>query len=262
MPSGVDRQVSTIGLLQEAALEIYNKRAALLTAVLLPILISTAIQMACWQYVCVPDEQSTKSGTIILMSIARVPFYVMFATICHRVVLLGAASLPNKWGLFWSFRETRFLGWLFVLALIAFLLSIPVYYLAALVQMTAPDWTPGWYTTTIAMYLGLLLTAYIDGRIGLVLPATAVGDRLNLTRSWRITAENGWSIFFALVIPALLIQLIEFVLFRLVLNLSSVVGAVASDLLLYPLIAVGVVVLTIAYRDLVVVPGDATPEGQ
>ncbi len=248
-------QVSSFRLIQEAASQIFRHRAVLLLATALPILCSLAIRMTCVAYVC-SAENDPSFTTIYLIRLTRLPFYVMFSTICHRIVLLGDASLASRWGLFWSMRETRFVGWLFVLGAIVLVVSFPIYY----VIPKLPDWAFEWLVISspfsISFYTCVLASTYIDGRFGLVLPATAVGRRMNPLRSWQFTAGNGWSIFVALMIPILLTDLIDYLIFDLLLSNESMIVSVVRSLLYYPLIAVGVVVITIAYRDLVLSPND------
>lgn len=122
----IKRHVSSLALVQKATLEIYRNRSVLFLAVILPIMCSSALRMTCSVYVCYAENNPSFTA-VYLFSFARLPFYVMFATICHRIVLLGDTSLPSRWGLFWSVRETRFLGWLIVLGVITFAVSTTCY---------------------------------------------------------------------------------------------------------------------------------------
>lgn len=249
--------VSSLGLIQDAASEIYRNRVVLLLAVILPILCSSALRMVCFAYVCSAENDSSLT-TVYLFSLARLPFYVMFATVCHRIVLLGDTSLASRWGLFWSIRETRFVGWLFVLGVIVLAVSLPILFLTPQLPFWALEWLVMSSPFSITFYTCVLASTYIDGRFGLVLPATAVGNPMNPLRSWRFTAGNGRSIFVALMIPILLTELIDYLLFDLLLDTESMIVIFLRGLLYYPLIAVGVVVITIAYRDLVPPPNDET----
>ena len=254
----IRRHVSSLGLVQEAATEIFRKRAVLFLAVILPILCSSVIRMACVAYVC-SAENDPSIYAVYVVIFARLPFYVMFATICHRIVLLGDKSLPNRWGLFWSVRETRFLCWLLVLGAITFAVSVPIWYSVELLPFSALMWLLEWSPLPISFFACVLASTYIDGRFGLMLPATAVGNRFSPLKSWRFTAGNGCSIFVALMIPILVTKLIDYLLFDLLFDTASLIVNFLRGLLLYPLVAVGVVVITIAYRELVLsANGDAT----
>ncbi len=209
--------------------------------------------MACVAYVC-STENDASPAAIYLLVLARLPFYVMFAAICHRVVLLGDKSLPRRWGLFWSVRETRFLGWIFVLGVITLAVSIPISLLIPSLPYWALEWLLESSPFSISFYTCVLASTYIDGRFGLVLPATAIGNPMNPLRSWRNTAGNGWSIFIALIILILITDFLDYLLFDLLLDTESMVVNFLGGLLYYPLIAMGVVVITIAYRELVLAP--------
>ncbi len=248
-------KLSSVALIREAATQIYEHRVALALAVILPILCSQALRMSCVAYVCAGDEPPS---TLVYFSVmlARLPFYVMFATICHRVVLMGSDALPSRWGLFWSARETKFLGWLFVLGLIAFVLLQPIYYSLLVLPLNLLPMDDKLWFLTWAWPVGVLLVClvpatYIDGRLGLVLPATAIGKRLNPLKSWKATTRNSGAIFLALLVPTLVVEVIDFLLFGLLIRTDSLVLTFLRGLLYYPLFAVGIVIITIAYRQLV-----------
>ena len=246
-------KLSSISLVREAASQIYRHRVALSLAVILPILCSQALRMSCIAYVCAGEEPPS---AFVMYSIlfARLPFYVMFATICHRIVLLGADFLPSRWGLFWSVRETKFLGWLLVLGAVTFVALQPLFYSllvlpASVLESTDLIWFLEWVWPTTAFLICLIPTTYIDGRFGLVLPATAVGNQMNPIRSWKATRGNGGAIFLALLIPILVIDLIDYLVFGLFVDSDALFVTFVRGLLYYPLIAIGIVIITVAYRE-------------
>lgn len=180
------------------------------------------------------------------LGLLSVPFFVLFATNCHRVILMGQDSLPNRFGLYWSYNETRFLGWTFVLGLIAGLVALPVHFIPGILL----EFDYYEYSLWIFTYLGMVVSTYFDGRLGLVLPATAVGDRMSLGESWHTTKPVGWAIFFALVIPIAITDLAEYLLFSQLITSKSLVTYFFRNILFYPLIAIGVAIVTVVYRDL------------
>ena len=175
-----------------------------------------------------------------------VPFYVLFATNCHRVILLGEDSIPHKLGLYWSSNETRFIGWIIVLGFIAFVVGVAMQIVPTVLVMFEYYETPIWYYS----YFSTVIVAYFDGRLGLVLPATAIGDRMRLGDAWRRTKPVGWAIFFALIIPIVITEIADYLLFEQLLNSNSLFIYFIRTILFYPLIAIGVAVLTVAYRDI------------
>ena len=61
----------------------------------------------------------------------------------------------------------------------------------------------------------------------------------------------------ALLIPILITRLIDYLLFDLIFDTESLIVNFLRGLLFYPLVAVGIVIITIAYRELV-----APPDGE
>ena len=119
----------------------------------------------------------------------------------------------------------------------------------------------------ISFLLYIMPSTYLDGRLALVLPAAAIGKRFNPIKSWKITSGNSKAVFLALLIPILITQIIDLLLFDLLLfnllpNIDLLIVTLLRGLLYYPLIAVGVVIITIAYRELALaVEGDMTKGG-
>lgn len=168
-------------------------------------------------------------------------FYVLFAMSCHRIVLLGKTALPNRFGLYWSMRELRFTGWLLVL----FALTAAIWVSISQAVLAAG------YTVTTPIWFGIyFLTVWLEARIGMVFPATAVGQPADLARSWRMTRGSGLAIaiplFVAIIAGDLLISLLDAVLMQP----EFPILAFVNDLVTIPLIALGVAILSVSYRHL------------
>ena len=99
--------------IREAVQAIAKEWKALLKAIAVPALVLAAANV-------VQVYQLNQENPLgIFLSIAlSVGFAMMIAISCHRLVILGVDSLPSAWGLFWSRRETRFLGWSILISLI------------------------------------------------------------------------------------------------------------------------------------------------
>ena len=132
-------------------------------------------------------------------------FAMLIAISCHRLVILGVDSLPNAWGLFWSGRETRFLGWsaliggipLVVASLFGVLrgLGLPLF--------SVDNGVPSLF---VVMFFVLIPYAvYVVPRLSLVLPATAIGQRPTLKGSWRLSRSNGWRLALVMLLPSLVL---------------------------------------------------------
>ena len=177
--------------IREAVQAIAKEWKALLKAVAVPALVLTAV-------IVVLDGEYLGSLEDILLYLLSFGLLTMIAVSCHRLVILGADSLPNAWGLFWSGRETRFLGWIYGIWIIA---TIPLALLVLLIQ-ALPLFTA---TPDEWLLLGILfpLALYVLARSSLVLPATAIGQRPTGWGSWRLTRSNGWRLA-VLLSPAVL----------------------------------------------------------
>lgn len=243
-------KTSGLLLFESAVKELVQNWQVVLTASIIPLFCSTLIQYFGFSYfqsqMAIFDPDSIGYHTMVSFGIFALsfPFYVLFATNCHRIILLGVDSIPNKLGLYWSHDQTRFLGWVIVLAIIGFIVGIPAGIVAAVFVgfgVMVPPWT---YSL-----LGTMMSTYFEGRLGLVFPATAVGKRIGLGDSWRWTRGIDWAIFFALMIPIAITQAASFVLFEHLITSGSAITFFLQQVLFYPLIAISVAVLTIVYKD-------------
>lgn len=174
------------------------------------------------------------------------PLYALFATVVHRVVLLGEHSLPNRWGIFWTERETRFLGWLIGVWFLYFALSLPTWMLGLVFSEAAPGLDVGW----IATILSYILVAYFQGRFSLVLPATAIDKRSNFSEAWAMSHGKGMMIALALVIPAMILIPVEWVLYGAVDDTFKPIVDLAWMLLALPVFAVEIAIISLAYDKL------------
>jgi hypothetical protein len=150
------------------------------------------------------------------------------------------------------------LGWLLVLGVITLAVSFPISYSILKLPFWALEWLVESSPFSISFYTCVMASTYIDGRFGLVLPATAVGNRSNPFQSWRYTAGNGWPLFVALMIPILVTELIGYLLFDLLLDTESLIVGTLAGVLYYPVIAIGIAVITVAYRELMLPPDNDT----
>lgn len=248
-------KLSSVALVRDAVVVIVAKRVALSHAVFLPILGTLAIQIYSILYFRSIDYDDINYVVIYSLSFASLPLYVMFATACHRIVLLGDDSLTNRWGVSWSMRETRFAGWLFVLGAVSAIVTFPIW----TTLWFLPSWAFDWPLTSITMFASALVSAFVDGRFSLVLPATAIGRQMALLNSWRISAGNSWSIFIALAIPIIAMWLIDYILFDFLFTSNQIILDVLGWILFYPIVAVGVVIITLVYRTLVLHTEDEGP---
>lgn len=137
-------------------------------------------------------REAAESGWFLssLLWLISLPFATLVAITIHRTVLLGPDSLTNPWSIYWTTRETDFLWWLVILSIVSALVALGI----ALVAWMFPQ--------GMALSVAIFLVAkYFEARLAMVLPATAVGNRMILSTSWTLTSGNGVWIAIALTIP-------------------------------------------------------------
>jgi len=223
-----------ITILQDAISEVSSKWPALLRALALP---ASGTAMA--TILVLKDGYSANLQWALV--IPMLAFYALFATSCHRIILLGAESLPNEFGIYWSYRETRFAGWLVVVAIAYAVVSAPF----QLLFMATPQFLSDLH---ISWYLHVFVATYFEGRFSMVLPATAVDQRMDLRGSWYLTRGSGLAIAVALFIPALGMDLLHILVASLLEEHSLLLATLVSEILIFPIIAVAVGVLSVTYR--------------
>ncbi len=230
---------ASFALVGEATREVYRRRAVLLSALFIPTVGILLIGALSAELASSPIAQ-------VFLALAGFPFYVIFATACHRAVLLGENSLPHRWGLFWTERETRFLGWFIGISFLYFGLSLPTGIILALLSKEFVGWNATW----IATFLSYIIVAYFEGRFSLVLPATAIDKRSDFKESWAMSRGKGMLIAVALVIPAMILIPIETVLYGAVTEeLSPIVDLVWLFIAL-PIFAIEIAIVSLAYDKL------------
>ena len=139
-------------------------------------------------------------------------------------------------------REWRFVGWLIVLFILYFAIALP----AGLIALLLPQ-ALLMISTLWSHFLALLVTSYFEGRLGMVLPATAIDQRQSLASSWALTRGRGFAIMLALMIPAVVMTLLQMAT-RPLLRLSPTFAEIVDSVLVYPVVAVAVGVLSVTYR--------------
>jgi hypothetical protein len=240
------RDPFVVRILRAAVVEVVARWRPLLRALLLPAVLMTATSLATqylmrWYY----TTHGAMEPTVWLgyiQAFVWLVLYVLFGMSCHRVILLGEGSLPSRFGIYWTMRETRFLGWVVLLGAVHMLLTFPF-------QVAALYWQPEFNPWLITWYVPLLLATYIDGRISMVLPATAAEEPSSIVKSWQLTRGKGLHIMAALFIAALASDVVAQVTRNVLEDLPQTARLVSSAIN-FPLVAVAVGILSVTYREL------------
>ncbi len=171
-----------------------------------------------------------------MTGLVGLPFATMMVVAIHRIVLLGPDALTNPWSFTWTARETSFLVWLVILGVFFFLAGLAF----SLVVWMLPE---AWMMVLAAFLFGL----WLEGRFGMVLPATALDRPMQLSRSWFLTSGNDLQLIVVLGLPVLILAgLIKAALWVEAPLLIAIVWALGALLTL----AVQIAVLSLSYRFL------------
>ena len=237
-PIAPPRKLPVPRILAEAVVFPWAHRAAFVKALALPAIAIVATQVG-WY---LANEQLSDPMKWAAWGANKI-LWVLFAVICHRLVLLGlrpidVARLPG-----WGLRETLFLGWLLLL----WLIIMPIVYALLMVFGTIV----GQFSTALFdasyLYVGLVIGSYFFARLSLVFPATAIDVRTNPLRVWRLTRGNGWRLVVVIgVFPWAFSQIAAFISG----DEPGVAKAVLVTALTTAFLAVEISALSLSYREL------------
>jgi hypothetical protein len=190
--------------------------------------------------------------------------FTLFAVTCHRIVLLGPESTSVVTAARWSMRETRFALWLVALYAVYFVvMMVSLTIFANLIFLVFDDVplsrfsyviSPGAPTQRVDSasfpwlnYLGASPAMYCFARLSLLLPATAIDRKIGFRSAWQLSRHNGWRL---VLIVGVLPQALSFVLDLLLREEATVYEIAALVTLLVLTYAIGIVALSLSYREL------------
>jgi len=244
-----DDKLDIAATLRGAVLVPWGRRGAFARALAFPAAAIVVVQVAFWHF---SVEESTWA-TWLAWGV-RSALWILFAVICHRLVLLDAREPDSAVVPPWTWRETRFLGWFIATCALA----IAVAWVSTLVLGTvfgnAIRWLTGSETMfffAMSQYVGMVLAAYAFARIAFVFPATAIDARAGLQASWRQTRGNGLRM---MVIVGALPWIVRYATWSLYSDepgLPEVVFVLAVGTVL---LVIEVAALSLAYRQLAAAP--------
>jgi len=215
----------------------WERRSDFIRGLALPALAIVAIRVGSW----LAGEMT--SAMAWATAIAYGAAWVLFAVACHRLVLLDLRgnSVPRVPG--WSRPETIFaLSAVLVCATVMVVVTVatlPVVIAVSLISQ--PLWD------SLNHPFGAVVGTYIFSRMAPVLPAAAIGERVNLPEMWRRTRGNGWRLAFVVgVLPWALAYASQVSAG----DEPGVAIGIATTALSVALMAVEISALSIAYRFL------------
>ncbi len=198
---------------------------------------------------------------VITAHIALLALYVMFAVAWHRRWLLPNESVTYATALKWDGRKTKFLIRLFLIAVCAFAVMLPIFVLFQFLGLGAsPDGAikPG---TAFGAILMILAGYAVMGRLMPLLPAAAVDDDIDFRGCWALTAGVTWRLMVIILLPGIVFGALNLAVEAAVnaglngIGLGGSLVAVAVEsfglqILSFFGIAVGVTALSITYQSL------------
>ena len=174
---------------------------------------------------------------LALTQLIDLVLYTITAVTTHRIILLGASSVP-RYGIQWTRHTTRF----FTLALFLTAAS----YATALILSSSTNWLFDdllLFTTIVS--LGMLVLAFVIARLLLVFPAAAVGQPITLLHSWELTRRRKLLMFLiTIVFPALI------GVPAAVISDSSTAGYFLRSIISLPALVIIVILLSFAYQEI------------
>jgi hypothetical protein len=222
---------------------LWRRRRVFLTGLAFPGAAIVALQSAFWYFDPEPPWASWLAWG------ARSLLWVIFAVICHRLVLLDpherdVGTVPR-----WSWRETRFVGWVvaaYGLAMLATWLVILVGatlfgWMLSLVRLEEP------FLSVAVPAAGALSMTYLFARFAAVLPATAIDAQSSLKLAWEQTRGNGLRM---VVIAGALPWLVRYATWRLYSDEPTLLEVALVTAAGTVLIAFEIAALSLAYREL------------
>lgn len=182
-------KVSVLGIISQAAEMLEANKTYYFKVLLLPALLMSCLFLFYYVVFKVfPDMPSWVDWIFALMIWSS---YVIFAVVCHRLVLLQADKSLKPYTLTVTRREMIFSLNLIIIAVVVFMLawvmSIPLLSLSNFLSLSNG-------AIYIPLLMGVLQT-YFLGRFCLVLPSVAIDERISLKQSWVVTRGNSLRIF-------------------------------------------------------------------
>lgn len=184
----------------------------------------------------------------MLFAIAAVGGVVMSIVGCHRVFLMSQDEVNNTKPFRWSGREWRFVGWWVVMGICVFLVMLPISMIVMPFVISTLDLqSESHYLLVIVMVLINLPAYYLISRWSLMLPATAVDQRPDMTWAWELSSGNGLRLTVLIGLFPILVD----VIFEFLPAMDSVIYALLIVPIWLIVATIEIGILSLSYRWLV-----------
>lgn len=186
---------------------LWDARTDLLRMAAVPVLLLSVLLVLMRSLLIGEPESAGQLPSIglphVLIWLASLVFYVMFAVACHRRYLKPDEQTTVWAAIRWDPRKSRYLMRWFLTSIIATVSAAPVIAIALIAGPTAAGVSAvsggGGGISGLIFGFGILGAAIIvmlaNGRLALWLPAAAIDEDLNLPAAWILGTGNSWRLF-------------------------------------------------------------------
>jgi hypothetical protein len=231
-----------VEILKLAAKQVWLNREALVQGCAVPVAI-----IALTRFPWLIPWFGTPIG--ILLALPQLVASLLFTMTCHRILMLGESSIPNKWGVYFTKREVRYGAYslLIVLLVLGFVGG-------QFVLMYALG--PVGLVLLIPISLSVFIFAYLHARIFMLFPGLAVDQAWTLQACWSLTRVHAWRLLALFLLSGVLASIPSFVLIPMAARVSTLLGWLVS----IPLHFVGLFpVAVLSYAFIYVCPEHLRP---
>jgi hypothetical protein len=263
---------------------LWESRTDLVRMMAVPVFALTILRLALFAVAPLQTPEDIKAMTgmqtmaVILVGLLQMAFYTMFAVAWHRRCLRPEEQTTILTALKWDGRKTRFLLRFILISLVAAVGALPIIIIASIVGFAV---SAGLATADKASGFGaLLLNVFpfvlffvvfvIQTRLSLLLPATAIDQKLTLMETWVMGRGNTWNLVAILLLAAAPAMVIVILVNSAAIAIAYATGLggtltfvfvaqLAINFASYIVIATGVSALSISYRALRQTPSPGMP---
>lgn len=241
-------------VLVEAAVELNRNRSDLIKALIVPGIVLAAINVT-------HARMDGAIPSMLALSVVGLWFQSLFAVSCHRIILLGAATLPNRWGLYATPAVWRFFGAMLAMLLFFTIAFMIVFAFVFPVLGAVPPSMRG-LVGMVLVVLGAIAFFSAFARIVLLFPAIAIGSGQRMSEVLDLARPRWIRLAVIVGVPAIVTGLISFPLTRAVQLSDSILPALIQSGLGWVIGAYCVATISCAYRaidaeDVAASPGDS-----
>lgn len=240
----VPAPLSLARVLSGALRVLWQRRGVFLRGLAFPGIAIVALQVAYWHFD--PDWTDAAWASWLVWGV-RSLLWIVFAVICHRIVLLDPHAVEVPIFPPWTWRETRFLGWfalvygLVILVTWVGAMAFVTILLPALLKFTTDA------VAVMVPAVAMVFSTYLFSRWAVVFPAAAIDVPGDLKAAWQLTRGNGLRM---MVIAGGLPWVLRYASWWLYRDEPTLVEVVLITALGTALIALEIAALSLAYREL------------